>query len=524
MRSSTASQANEMATQACNPAVLIATRADINLAAYRAVAFNDSSIHLAASVLQKMRQCRHAFLRLLEDPRQVIYGVTSGFGQYATHRYTPDERRLHAARAPLIQAAAFGTPLPERVVRGIVLSRLANMVEGHAAVRPELALAVCAMLDKPIPAVSAQGHGASGEILALSALFGHLGLELRLQEKEALTLINGSPCAGALLADATLLGEARLALCIEAAAMAAAAFRAPAQHFLPELGELWEAPAEHEVLTVMQPLIGDVLDMSPSIQAPVSFRIIPRVLGRLRHAVWQAASQASSALCAVTDNPVYLAPDATHPAGRICSNGGFHNPHAAAALDALTAAYADTAVMMERLASRLLDDRLTGLPDPGPGNDRDLTCVAMSALGHAEEARQAAQHSLLPGSESGGFGRSDIVTPTFAAWNKQEAAARSLLSTGACLTLIAVRTWERRGITVPPSSPLRVLLDLVRPLIPSPGQTLRPGIVCEAMLTALERRVRQTIRVPVASAFRAAAASPCSTPSENAHDSHLGLQ
>ena len=105
---------------------------------------------------------------------------------------------------------SFGEPLPERVARGIVLARLANFLGGHAAVSARLIEAVASLLDsgRVLPSVPAQGNGGSGEILALSHLFGPLIESVDPGEKEGLALINGSPCAAALVADAAVAAAA----------------------------------------------------------------------------------------------------------------------------------------------------------------------------------------------------------------------------------------------------------------------------------------------------------------------------
>ena len=142
-------------------------------------------------------------------------------------------RRRSASRCPSGSPAA------------IVLARLANLVDGHAGARPALALAVAAMLDGgPLPAVPARGNGGSGEILALGHLFGELADGLDLEPREKMALINGSPCAAALVADAALGGRARLALAERTFALSVEAIRAPLDGFAPELGELWGD--EHE--------------------------------------------------------------------------------------------------------------------------------------------------------------------------------------------------------------------------------------------------------------------------------------
>ena len=87
-----------------------------------------------------------------------------------------------------------------------------------------------------------------------------------------------------------------------------------------------------------------------------------------------AAEVAAESLQAVTDNPVWTdAIDEDHPFGRFVSTGGYHNPHAVLAMDALTAACANLCVLAERHGAKLLDGRVSLLPDqlnsPEAGGD-----------------------------------------------------------------------------------------------------------------------------------------------------------
>src|SRR5437870_872431 len=121
----------------------VSSRADFSLDSYSAVAWHGKAAAFSPAALQRMADCRTAFLRLIDsDPNLTIYGVTSGYGQQARIRLKPEERREHARKPPYGAASAFGPPLPQRVSRGIVFARLANYVEGHAAVSPALARAV----------------------------------------------------------------------------------------------------------------------------------------------------------------------------------------------------------------------------------------------------------------------------------------------------------------------------------------------------------------------------------------------
>ena len=256
--------------------VLLAGRDDVSLEAFTRVAWRGEGVELAPAALARMTACRREFLALLAaDPSLSVYGVTTGTGEGAGALLAPAARAEAATRAP-VNGSSFGEPLPERVVRGIVLARLTTFIEGNAAVRPELARAVGALLDGPLPEVPARGNGGAGEIVALGHLFHGIGIPLEL--KEPIALINGSPCAAALTADGVLLARARAARSERIFSLAVEAIAAPLGAFAAELEPLWDDPAETAVLRSLRELLaGAVADRRPY-QAPVSFRILPRLL------------------------------------------------------------------------------------------------------------------------------------------------------------------------------------------------------------------------------------------------------
>ena len=128
--------------------VLVETRADLTLEAARRVAWGGEGVELGARALAAMQQGRQRLECILDhDPEVTIYGVTSGVGHQARKKLAPEERERWANLSMARIAASWGDPLPERVVRAIVLARLTNYVEGHAAISPEIAQGVAAMLD-----------------------------------------------------------------------------------------------------------------------------------------------------------------------------------------------------------------------------------------------------------------------------------------------------------------------------------------------------------------------------------------
>ena len=478
--------------------VLVDTRADLTLEAARRVAWEGEGVELGARALAAMAHGRDRLERILDhDPEVTIYGVTTGPGQLAGKNLTPEQREQWAGMPPVGAAVSWGDPLPERVVRAIVLARLANFVEGHAGVSPEIARGVAAMLDQDrMPGVPAQGQGGAGEILSLSHLFTGLAEKAKPAIKDVLCLINGSPSATGLVTDAALVADNRFDLAARIFALSFEAFNAPLDHLDAALGEYWNNPHDRWALARLRELVGDGHGgKRRPYQAPVSYRIVPRMLGQARRAATMAAEVAAESLQAVTDNPVWIDDvDEDHPFGRFISAGGYHNPHAVLAMDALTAACANLCVLAERQGAKLLDGAVSLLPHqlivPEAGDDVPrsyMGCLPMAQTGYEEEARLYAQATLLPGSESGGFGQNDVASPVFLAWTKQDRAGRCLDMALATLVPIALRALDVTDRPVPPR--LAGLEATVREIVPDPGQRGAFGPVVASIVEALRREV-----------------------------------
>ena len=478
--------------------VLVETRADLTLETARRVAWEGEGVELGARALAAMAQGRERLERILDhDPEITIYGVTTGPGRLARTKLTPEQREQWAGMSPARAAASWGDPLPERVVRSIVLARLTNFVEGHAAVSPEIAQGVAAMLGEGrLPVVPAKGQGGAGEILSLSHLFTGLVEKAKPAIKDVLCLINGSPAATGLVTDAALVAENRFDLAAQIFALSFEAFNAPLGHLDAALGDYWNNPHDTWALGRLRELVGDGHGgKRRPYQAPVSFRIVPRMLGQARRAATMAAEVAAESLQAVTDNPVWI-DDAgeDHPFGRFESTGGYHNPHAVLAMDALTAACANLCVLAERQGAKLLDGAVSLLPDqlipPGAGDDvrrAFMGCLPMAQTGYEEEARLYAQATLLPGSESGGFGQNDVASPVFLAWSKQDRAGWCLDMALASLVPIALRALDVTDRPVP--SRLTGLEAVVREIVPdlAPRQAFGPMVA--SIADALRREM-----------------------------------
>jgi histidine ammonia-lyase len=467
-------------------AVRVGSRHDITLELIHAVAWNGSSLEIAPEALARMDRCHEAFEalvagRLRDDPQAFIYGVTSAPGDGAAAAL--DQAGREERPTQLWTAMSFGEALPERVVRAIVVARMANFVDGHAAVRAQTAQAVAGMLDAPtLPAVSAQSNGGAGEVLALGTLFYELTTQLSLTAKERMALINGSPCAAALVADTALAGRRRLQLAESIFALVAEVAGAPDEHYADELGDLWGDEYEAQALHSLRGLLAGSDRVRQRHQASVSLRILPRVLGAVRRAQAAAEHAATVSLRAVTDNPVYLPPDAKPPLGAVYSNGGYHNAQAAPAIDGLAFAHADLCQLAQRLTDHLFQSPTTARL---VGHDEwTVKPLHMVQNGWAEEARAVATPTLL---SLGGFGQNDVPALNFLAWRKATAVGHCLDAGLAVLAAIASQALYADAREPPP--PLGTLLGQIRESFPPVSSPRALGGDCERLTEAFTRTI-----------------------------------
>src|SRR3954449_1920009 len=491
--------------------VTIATRADITPDAVRRVAWDGEDVELAPAALEQMDRAHESFTafveaRIAEDPGALIYGTTTAPGDGAAVALTPEAQARRPTR--LWTAHSFGAPLPERVVRAIVLARLANLVEGPAAGgrvvagargadvlaglvsvvggpgagRGGVARAVVAMLDEPLPEVPADGNGGSGEILALGRLFYDLSARMELEPKERMALINGSPCAAALLSDVALAGRGRLALAEAVLALAAEAVHAPLEAYAEDLEALWGDEHETAALRALRALLAGGESGRQAHQGAVSFRILPRVLGQVRRAQAEAERAAEISLRSVTDNPVFVPPDVHPPLGTVISTGGYHDARAPAAMDTLATTWSDLCQLAARVTDKLLQH-----PATAPLLARDewtMKPLHMVATGWAEEARRHAGATIL---SLGGFRQNDVPSMSFLAWRRADAVGRCVEPALAIVAALAAQELHAEGRPAPPA--LAGLVDEVRAAVP-PVDGVRPlGPDVEALAAAFRARV-----------------------------------
>ena len=466
------------------------SRKDFTLEHYRRIVWGGEGVTLGETARRNIAEAREAFERLIERPDISIYGVNTGYGGRAKTRLDAKGRSAQAKMPTHHRAASWGEALPDRVTRGIVFARLANFIEGHSAVSPSVAQSVVDMLSgQAMPYVPARGQGGAGEILSLSHLFLHTAAEWPLAEKDMLALVNGSPAATALIADAVLSAMPRLQMAVEIFALAAEAFNTPYGHFAVELEGCWNNPYDAWALSQLRDLMAGGSEPRRPYQAPVSIRILPRILGQAHRATLTAEEVAEQSLAAISDNPVVFPTGQQMGLDPVVSTGGYHNMQAAAAMDGLVCAYTNLVVLAGRIAAKLQDSNVSLLP-PFLGYEDGqsyLGCLPMAIVGYEEEMRMLSMPTLLPGSEAGAFGQDDVASPVFLAWQKHDRATTLFEQSMATLAPIALRAIKVTGRTIP--TKLQVLTDEIVNCFPDDATDRAMGADIANLEQVLRRKI-----------------------------------
>jgi histidine ammonia-lyase len=423
--------------------VVVNTRDDFTLANFRRVSYGGEPVRIGAGARRAMTASAGP-------------GPTVG---------SPGRETVRQARWATPGADFGGGYLRAAVVRGILFARLASLVSGHAGVRPTVAEQVAALLDGPMPRVPLDGQVSAGEALPMAHVLAGLRRD-DLHEGEEEALLGGSPCSAALAADAAVSARYRLGYAAGICALSIEGFRAPLTAYDEALDGLWGDPHETAALRGLRRYLEGAGTAERRFhQAPVSYRIIPRVLGQVHRAVAAVEKAATVSLRSVTSDVVYVSDELGRRAGRPVRSGGYLNGMAYPALNALSAAWADLALVAERQVTALNTAETSGLPvnlvAPGaPGNG--TYAYGWAANGYVEEARAAATPALLPGAVE--EPRADVLSPTSGAYRRERRAAECLDGVLAILAIVSSQALFVTGRN--PAQPLLPVLSFVRSVFP----------------------------------------------------------
>lgn len=351
-----------------------------------AVAREMVPVELHTTGRSKLHKSRKIVESIVDEGR-IVYGVTTGFGCFSDILISRKDSDTLQKNIIMSHACGVGDPLPQEVVRAMMLLRANSLAKGYSGVRVTLVEFLLAMLNRCIhPLVPSRGSvGASGDLIPLAHIalamigqgeveyrgetipseqaFARAGLKpLQLSAKEGLALINGTQYMSALgtlaLLDAIELFKAAsiaAAMTFEALQGIAAAFSAQVHRVRPHSGQKYCAMLMRQLLQGSE-LLGR--QKQDRVQDAYTLRCIPQVHGSSLEALKYIRSVLEIEINSATDNPLIF-PES----GEVISCGNFHGQPLAMALDFLALAVNELGNISERRIERLVNPALNnGLP------------------------------------------------------------------------------------------------------------------------------------------------------------------
>jgi histidine ammonia-lyase len=406
----------------------------LTLARLEAVARGATPRRLDRPARERIRAAR----AVVEDAvarGEAVYGVTTGIGDLAGVRIAPADAERLQLNLLRSHAVGAGEPLPDEVVRAMMLLLAASLARGHSGVRTELVELVLALLERGVvPVVPSRGSvGSSGDLAPLA----HLGLvlvgegeatfegrrqsgaealraaglePLRLTAKEGLALINGTHLMAAVGSLAVTDARRTLSAATTACALSLEAFKGSTVPFDARLQEVRPQPGQARVAARLRELLegSDVVASHADcgrVQDPYTLRCAPQVLGAVADALDYVRTAVERELSAVTDNPLVFPEDAA-----VVNGGNFHGQPLSLPLDHLALALTELASYSERRTYALLSPSYAELPrflSPTPGLGTGLMIAQYAAAALVNEC-QVLAHPAGAGSIPTSAGQEDF--------------------------------------------------------------------------------------------------------------------
>ncbi|MEO1171623.1 MAG: aromatic amino acid ammonia-lyase, partial [Myxococcota bacterium] len=335
------------------------------------------------------------------------YGVNTGFGHASTRTVSPESAMTLAQGLLRYHGCGTGDVFTEETAAAIVAARLVSLARGYSAVRPAVLQSLGALLNhRLLPCVPVEGSvGASGDLTPLSyvaaALQGerHVFLNgrptasadaltqtgltaLTLLPKESLAIMNGTSVMGGLLVLAWSRARRLSRLASATTAMACEVMAGVPDHFDPMVFQLKPHAGTVRAAGWIRLGLQGTGHTPARLQDRYCLRCAPHVIGVLEDTLQYTRSWIETEINGVNDNPI-VDPES----GAVFHGGNFYGGHLCAAADALKAAMASTAELLERQLIALCDEASNGdlpaslLPgDPSTAHGFKAMQISASAL------------------------------------------------------------------------------------------------------------------------------------------------
>lgn len=366
----------------------------LTLSDFQEIVLEEQSVSIHPTILKRVAD-NHDFLTGFAS-NKIIYGINTGFGPMAQYRIS--EQNLNALQYNLIRSHSTGSgqPIAPVLVRGLLLARLNNFLQGYSGVHPELVELLVELLNKKVYPVIYEhgGVGASGDLVQLAHLaltligegdvwyndeirdtaevFKELNIKpLTIHVREGLALINGTSAMTGIALVNLLQAKKLLEWSVFLSAMTNEVVEAYDDHFSHELNHVKHHPGQQAVAAMMRSLLedshmirsrkkhlyeGDKMDQDvfeDKVQEYYSLRCITQVLGPILDTITQAEKVIVAEFNSVNDNPII-----DHENANIFHGGNFHGDYVSLEMDKLKIAITKLSMLSERQLNYLLNARL----------------------------------------------------------------------------------------------------------------------------------------------------------------------
>jgi histidine ammonia-lyase len=354
-------------------------------------------VQVKESAVKKINKAR-ALIEKWIDRDEVIYGVTTGFGEFSNVKISKEDIARLQENLILSHAVGCGEYLPPTVVKVMMLLRLNALAKGHSGIRySTMRLLLDMMNNNIIPVIPSQGSvGSSGDLVQLAhlvvAMLGKGRTQIfenvdnasfdenkitgsadalikfnlkpvKLEAKEGLALINGTQM---MTAHAALIAikAAELSKTADiAGALTHEALRSTDKAFDSRVHELRPYDGQRNTAKNILALIKNSrirkshIANDPRVQDAYSIRCMPQVHGASKDAIEYVRSRVAIEINSANDNPLIFPDTEEHIEG-----GNFHGQPMALAMDFMSIALSELANVSERRVERLVNGALSGLP------------------------------------------------------------------------------------------------------------------------------------------------------------------
>lgn len=362
---------------------------------------NNQTVEISSEAKKKINASRSLIDKWV-DSGEVIYGVTTGFGEFANVSISKDNIRKLQENLILSHAVGCGEYLPPAIVKIMMLLRLNALARGYSGIRLSTMELLLDMMNKNIiPVIPSQGSvGSSGDLVQLSHLVlamigkgrvqifedvlnfdshavrydkiisseeGLKGCGLSpvvLEAKEGLALINGTQMMTSHAVYIAFRARKLLKISDICAALSFEALRGTDKAYDDKIHQLRPFPGQINCAKNLRALIDKSeirdshIDNDARVQDAYSLRCVPQIHGASRDAVDYVCSRVEIEINSVNDNPIIFPETEEHIEG-----GNFHGQSMALAMDFMGIALSELANVSERRIERLVNGALNyGLP------------------------------------------------------------------------------------------------------------------------------------------------------------------